>query len=209
MNKKTESMLILKTVENDIEVFFYNDEEKADCLYKYFASFTTVDESSASLPQFTLKCNSEMNEVLISTTDVEGIIHSLDINKAVGLDQISHRLLKGTKHTISKPLWMLFNKSLYHKKFPLKCKESVLYPLFKKGDKSLVSPISLMSCVGKVMERCVYKHLYNYLYFNGLLYVKQSGFLRGHSTVHQLLDLYHHIVSSLDHKQNLCMDGVL
>ena len=61
-----------------------------------------------------------MNDVLISTTDVEGIIHSLDINKAVGHDQISHRLLKGTKHTISKPLYMLFNKSLNDKKFPRK-----------------------------------------------------------------------------------------
>ena len=145
---------------------------------------------------------------LFSTTDVEGMIHSLDINKALGLDQISHRLLKGTKHTITKPLCMLFNKSLYEKKFPRKWKESAVYPLFKKRDKSLVSnyhPISLLSCVGKVMERCVYKHLYKHLYFNGLLYVKQSGFLRGHSTVHQLLDLYHQIVSSLDHKQNLCM----
>ena len=38
MNKKTESMPILKTVENDIEEFHYNDEEKAKCLNKYFAS---------------------------------------------------------------------------------------------------------------------------------------------------------------------------
>ena len=131
MNKKTESMPILKKVQNDIEVFYYNDEEKADCLNKYFASISTVDESSASLPQFTLKSNSEMNEVPISTTDVEGIIHSLDINKTVGLDQISHRLLKGTKHTIFKPLCMLFNKSLNDKKFPRKWKQSVVYPLFK------------------------------------------------------------------------------
>ena len=126
-------MPILKTVENNIEVFYYNDEEKADCLNKYFASISTVDESSASLPQFTLKCNSEMNEVLISTTDIEGIIHSLDINKAVGLDQMSHRLLKGTKHTISKPLCMLFNKFLYDQKFPRKWKESVCTPYLKRA----------------------------------------------------------------------------
>ena len=91
MNKKIESMPILETVEKNIEEFHYNDEDKAECLNKYFASISTVDESSASLPQFVLKTNGEMNEVLISTTDVEGITHSLDINKAVGLDQISHR----------------------------------------------------------------------------------------------------------------------
>ena len=66
-------------------------------------------------------------------------------------------------------------------------------------------PISLLSCLGKLMERCVYKHVYNYLHFNDLLYKKQSGFLRGHSTVYQLLDIYQQVVSSLDSKQNLCM----
>ena len=59
-----------------------------------------------------------MSEILISTTDVEDIIHSLDINKAVGIDQISHRLIKGTKYTISEPLCMLFNKSLFDQTLP-------------------------------------------------------------------------------------------
>ena len=55
------------------------------------------------------------------------------------------------------------------------------------------------------MERCVYKYVYNYLYSNRLLCNKQSGFLKGHSTVHQLLEIYHQVVSSLDSRQNLCM----
>ena len=80
MNKKTESVPVLKSVENDVEVFYYDDEEKAECLNKYFSSISTVDESSVSLPQFMLIANSEMNEILISTTKVEGIIHSLVIN---------------------------------------------------------------------------------------------------------------------------------
>ena len=48
------------------------------------------------------------------------------------------------------------------------------------------------------MERCVYKHLYNHLHFINLIHPKQSGFLEGHSTVHQLLDIYHDIASSID-----------
>ena len=55
------------------------------------------------------------------------------------------------------------------------------------------------------MERCVYKYVYNYLYSNRLLYNKQSGFLKGHSTVHQLLEIYHQVLSSLDSRQNFCM----
>ena len=82
------------------------------------------------------------------------------------------------------------------------------FPLFKKGDKSTIGnyrPISLLSCIGKLMERCVYNHLYNHLHFNTLIHPKQSVFLKGHSTVHQLLDMYHGIASSIDSKNNLCM----
>lgn len=30
-------------------------------------------------------------------------------------------------------------------------------------------PISLLSCVGQIRERCVYKHIYNHLYFKWLV----------------------------------------
>ena len=55
------------------------------------------------------------------------------------------------------------------------------------------------------MERCVYKHIYNHLHFNNLVHSKQSAFLKGHSTIPQLLDIYHDIVSTIDSRQNLCM----
>jgi hypothetical protein len=51
-------------------------------------------------------------------------------------------------------------------------------PLFKKGDKSLISnyrPISLLSAVGKVFERIVFKEVFNHLISNNLLYAFQSN----------------------------------
>jgi len=83
-----------------------------------------------------------------------------------------------------------------------------MLPLFKKGEKSCPSnyrPISLLSCLGKLMERCVYKHMYNYLISHNLIYANQSGFLTGHSTVYQLIDLYHQIAQSFDHKTHTCV----
>ena len=74
-------------------------------------------------------------------------------------------------------------------------------PLCKNGDKSLVTnyrPISLLSAVGKVFERIVFKEVFNYLIFNNLLYKFQSGFVQGHSTVHQLIEIYYRIRMSLD-----------
>ena len=48
------------------------------------------------------------------------------------------------------------------------------------------------------MERCVHKHLYNYLIENNLLTSSQSGFIRGDSTVNQLTFLYNDISRALD-----------
>ena len=76
--------------------------------------------------------------------------------------------------------------------------------MFKKGDKSLPSnyrPVSLLSCVSKILEKIVYKQIYNHLHINKLLYKFQSGFLPGYSTTHQLIELYDNIVLALDKKQ--------
>jgi hypothetical protein len=74
-------------------------------------------------------------------------------------------------------------------------------PLFKKGDKSSISnyrPISLLSAVGKVFERIVLKEVFDNLISNNLLYKFQSGFIPGHSTVHQLMEIYYRLCMSLD-----------
>ncbi len=40
---------------------------------------------------------------------------------------------------------------------------------------------------------------------NNLLYKYQSGFIRGHSTTHQLIELVHSIQQSLDNHEHVCM----
>ena len=204
--KKSDQVPILKSFEKDVEVLHYTDEDKAECLNKYFSSISNGDDSNVFLPRFEWKTVSRLDHIEIFSYEIENIISTLNVNKAVGSDLISHKVLKNIKSSVARPLCKLFNKSLHDQTFPLKWKESIVNPLFKKGDKSLANnyrPISLLSCVGKLMERCVYKYVYNYFYSNRLLYNKQSGFLKGHSTVHQLLEIYHQVVSSLDSRQNL------
>ena len=55
------------------------------------------------------------------------------------------------------------------------------------------------------MERIVFKHMYNYLHFNNLIYKKQSGFLPGHSTTYQLIDINNQICKAFDKKESTCM----
>ena len=68
------------------------------------------------------------------------------------------------------------------------------YQNFKNNDKSQPSnyrPITLLSSIGKAMERCVHKYLHNYIIDHQILTPFQSGFISGDSTTNQLLHTYH------------------
>ena len=117
-------------------------------------------------------------------------------------------MLKNTVSTIVKPLCLLFNRSLRDCLFPDSWKIANVLPLFKKGDPSELSnyrPVSLLSCVGKIMERIVFKYLYNYFHSNNLFYKYQAGFLPGHSTVYQLIETYDCILKAIDEGKLSCI----
>ena len=82
------------------------------------------------------------------------MINILHPNKASGPDVISHRMLKICPDKVAIPLQIIFNKSLSQCIYPTSWKIANVIAIFKKGDSSLPSnyrPISLISCVGKVM----------------------------------------------------------
>ena len=72
-------------------------------------------------------------------------------------------MFKSTIFYIVKPLTMLFNRSLSEKVLPSFWKLADVIPLFKKDDPSVVSnyrPVSLLSCVSKIMERIIFKRVH-------------------------------------------------
>ena len=80
--------------------------------------------------------------------------------------------------------------------FPNQWKLANLVPIHKGKETHLVNnyrPISLLSCLGKTFERCVFKHVFNYLHENRITSINQSGFIPGDSTVNQLVSIHHDI----------------
>jgi len=199
----------LCTVSDSGEISHHlTNQEKSDCLNNYFASISTVNDEYASLPEFTAKTNNCLSDISISENEVEDVILTLNLNKASGPDLVSHKMLKGVAKSISKPLAVIFNRSITESLFPDCWKIANVVPIFKKGEKTSVTnyrPVSLLSCCGKLFERVVFKHMYNFFLENNLLYKYQSGFLPNHSTTFQLIDIFHHICQSFDNKQFSCM----
>ena len=91
----------------------------------------------------------------------------------------------------------MFNLSLSLGKFPDQWKLANACPVYKSDDSTLSKnyrPISLLCVVSKFLERCVFNHCYTLI--SPQLYHLQHGFLRGRSTVTQLLQVYHEAIEA-------------
>jgi hypothetical protein len=64
-------------------------------------------------------------------------------------------------------------------------------------------PVSILPCASKILERIVFKNVFNYFRENHLLTPHQSGFMPGDSTVNQLTYLYHVFAKALDDKKKV------
>ena len=98
-------------------------------------------------------------------------------------------------------LFHYFNRSLQHGYFPSDLKTANVSPIHKKDEKALPTNylhISLLSSPGKVMERYVHKHLYNFVTSHQLLTPLQSCFVQDDSTTYQLLHTYHTFYEAVD-----------
>ena len=141
-----------------------------------------------------------ITDIHVSSDDVRRILLSLDVNKATGPDRIPARLLQHCAPYISSSLSNLVNKSLNTGKVPSEWKISNITPIPKGGQKNEASnyrPISLLSIVSKVLERCIYNQLVNHL--SNQLHNLQFRFLKGgKSTTSQLLQVLHKIGEKLD-----------
>lgn len=183
------------------DTVYTEEADKARLMNDFFVGQTELDETNATLSFDIPRPGHSLNSVSTSPFEVESVLKSLKLGKATGPDAINNRVLKELSQPLSFPLSDLFNFSLTSGKVPLIWKEANVTPIFKKDDPSVVSnyrPISLLSAVGKVLEKIVHKHLFNFIRDNDILTTLQSGFIPGDSTVNQLVDIYNTFCQSLD-----------
>lgn len=101
-------------------------------------------------------CHCMCESMCIMEQEIIDILCILSVNKAIGAHLICNKMLKTTKFTIAKPIFLLFNRSLTHSVFPIMRKQANVTPLFKKDDPSVFSnyrQVSFLSCIGKFMTR--------------------------------------------------------
>ena len=61
--KQLDSIPILKQTVNNVNAFYFTDEEKANCLNNHFTSVSELDDSNSQLPQFDLKTHPKLSNI--------------------------------------------------------------------------------------------------------------------------------------------------
>lgn len=117
---------------------------------------------------------------------VASSIKALNNKKSAGPDRISNFLIKKLSQPIIMTLTRIFQACLLLRYFPTAWKIAKIIPLFKKGDKkdpANYRPISLVDCLGKILERIILKFLLPEINTLKILPPYQTGFRADHSCV--------------------------
>lgn len=131
--------------------------------------------------------------------DVYKELVSLDPSKAKRVDNIGPCVLKFCALGLYKPIYHIFKLSLSRQELPKDWRTHCIIPIFKSGDKTFVTnyrPISLLCNVSKVLERIIYDRVVDHVMLS--IPMSQFGFVKGRSTVQQLLAVFHDIYSAVD-----------
>ena len=145
-----------------------------------------------------------LHERALTEEEFKNTFFALKTNRSPGYENLHVNVIRKLYNELKIPLMNIFNLSLTTGIFPDKMKIAKVSPIFKKGEKSIISnyrPISVLPCFSKILERIMYNRLYNYLTENNILFNKQFGFRSGHSTEHALLELIDQISDSFNDKR--------
>ena len=133
--------------------------------------------------------------------EILNIIRSLSSSKSCGFDNIPTFFLNLAADILAHPLALLFKSCFALGLFPDKLKIAKIIPVLKKGDRQEISnyrPISILSCLSKILEKLIYVRTVSFLNKNSILIPTQYGFRNSHSTTHALLDVVNNAYNNIN-----------
>lgn len=141
----------------------------------------------------------------VTPSEIRGYINGLCIRKAPGFDLMPNILLKNLPKKSVVFLTGLFNACFRLGYFPDAWKHAHILMVPKQGqnhsDCTSYRPISLLSTLSKLFEKCISVRLKAFLNSKNIIPATQFGFRKNHSAVHQLLRVTEIIERGFEAKQ--------
>lgn len=141
----------------------------------------------------------------LNPIDVIKIINSLNNTNATGYDEVTTKIIKLSAKIIATPLSYLINLSFEEGVFPYRLKQSIIKPLFKKGNCTDVGnyrPITLIPIFSKIFEKAMHDKINSFVTKFNLIVENQFGFRKNSSTTLACFYLVKQITEALNSKQS-------
>lgn len=135
--------------------------------------------------------------------EILNILNCINKSAATGSDYIPIKLIIRFKHVIVPILTNLINSSIFQGVFPDSMKIAKVFPLFKAGDRTLVSnyrPISILNSISKIIEFIMLNRLQTFFQDHSIINKGQFGFKKKSSTQLAVANAMNQILTALDDK---------
>nr|CAD2209245.1 unnamed protein product [Meloidogyne enterolobii] len=201
-----------KFTNNEIPVLYHNNRYITKSIDKseIFADIFLENFSNTNM-QYNHNINNS-NQIFIiedidfDIIDIINFIKKLPNKNGTSPDNINYKILKIALPSIAPVLSEIFRISLDSGILPKIWKESIIMPLFKKGEKSNPEnyrPIALTCALCRVMEMVLNKYIVQFLHDNNLFSDNQFGFIKNRSTTTQLITTLEDWYDAIMGKKNI------
>ena len=137
----------------------------------------------------------------ISHPELQHALRSLNKKSSPGSDSITYQIISALPPPGLSLLLSLYNLSLRSGYVPKKWRIAEITPLPKTPNPSTTTdfrPISLLSCLGKTLEKIIHRRIMKHLDIHNLNHPDQAGFTRNRSTTLQILRVIQTIHNAWD-----------
>ena len=131
--------------------------------------------------------------------DILKKVNTLDTAKASQQSDISTKILKQNSYYFAEYFYENINQCISKSVFPSDLKLADVTPVYKKKSKNSKDnyrPVSILSNISKIYERCIYDQIQ--LFFDSVLSKYQCEFRRGYNAQHCLVSLIEKWKKSVD-----------
>ena len=201
-----------REIANGFNLFFssiarnLNAKVKSSLPTSSTAGSTTQDGEQNFRQYLAARRRRQVNSFFLGPCDeaeVSSIIKGLENGKA---SDISVLVLKKSSNYLSGHMSEFFNWFMNNGIFPNILKTGCITPIYKKGDSRYLDnyrPVSTLPIFGKILEKIIYNRLYDYLTAMNIIYDRQFGFRKMHSTSHAVNYSVNKILSEIELKRHV------
>ena len=184
--------------------------QMADILAEQYSSVFSEPREALQQPENIFSSDSidrpHLSDITFDENDIVKAIDDISSTSAAGPDKYPALLLKNCKHTIAKPLCLIWRKSMDCGKIPQFMKTANIIPIHKGGSRGVAAnyrPVALTSHLIKIFEKVLRNRMISHMEEHDLFNPGQHGFRQGRSCVSQLVAHYDNITQLLESGKNV------